>query len=102
MAVISYPLLLTRRSHWKCCACSPNKAGYRFSVLINTIFENTNVGLCRWFKVIYLMVVCKSVSSLQIQRIMGFGSYKTALYITHRNMTHFVFTPCWPIPTSTS
>ena len=26
----------------------------------------------------------KGISSLQIQRIMGFGSYKTALYMTHR------------------
>jgi transposase-like protein len=75
----------TRPFHWQCHACSPNKAGYRFSVLVNTIFENTNIGLRQWFKVIYLMLTSKKgISSLQIQRVMGFGSYKTALYMTHR------------------
>jgi len=79
-----YPLS-TRPFHWQCHACSANKAGYRFSVLVNTIFENTNVGLRQWFKVIYLMLTSKKgISSLQIQRMMGFGSYKTALYMTHR------------------
>ncbi len=80
----AYPLP-TRPFHWQCHACSPNKAGYRFSVLVNTIFENTNIGLRQWFKVIYLMLTSKKgISSLQIQRIMGFGSYKTALYMSHR------------------
>jgi len=80
----AYPLP-TRPFHWQCHACSPNKAGYRFSVLVSTIFENTNIGLCQWFKVIYLMLASKKgISSLQIQRVMGFGSYKTALYVTHR------------------
>ena len=54
-------------------------------MLVDTIFENTNIGLRQWFKVIYLMLTSKKgISSLQIQRIMGFGSYKTALYMTHR------------------
>ena len=75
--------LKTRPFHWVCPACLPQ--GYRFSVLVNTIFENTNIGLRQWFKVIYLMLTSKKgMSSLQIQRIMGFGSYKTALYMTHR------------------
>jgi transposase-like protein len=79
-----YPLS-TRPFHWQCHACSANKAGYRFSVLVNTIFENTNIGLRQWFKVIYLLLTSKKdISSLQIQRIMGFGSYRTALYMTHR------------------
>jgi len=61
---------------------------YRFSVLVNAIFENTNIGLRQWFKVIYLMLTSKNgISSLQIQRMMGFGSYKTALYISHRIRT---------------
>jgi transposase-like protein len=75
--------LKTRPFHWQCPACGPK--GYRFSVLVNTIFENTNIGLRQWFKVIYLMLTSKKgISSLQIQRIMGFGSYETALYLTHR------------------
>lgn len=78
-----YPLT-TRPFHWECPECRKGGA-YRFSVLVNTIFENTNIGLRQWFKVIYLMLTSKKgISSLQIQRIMGFGSYKTALYMTHR------------------
>jgi transposase-like protein len=76
--------LTTRPFHWECPDCRKGGA-YRFSVLVNTIFENTNIGLRQWFKVIYLMLTSKKgISSLQIQRIMGFGSYKTALYMTHR------------------
>jgi len=77
--------LKARPFHWDCPACGPGRGGYRFSVLVDTIFENTNIGLRQWFKVIYLMLTSKKgISSLQIQRIMGFGSYKTALYMTHR------------------
>src|SRR5215203_3530095 len=43
-----------RPFHWQCTQCVP-KGGYRFSVLVGTIFENTNVKLKTWFKVIYLM-----------------------------------------------
>ncbi|HUB14235.1 MAG TPA: IS1595 family transposase [Acetobacteraceae bacterium] len=74
----------TRPFHWQCTNCA-KAGGYRFSVLVDTIFENTNIGLRQWFKVIYLMLASKKgISSLQIQRIMGFGSYKTALYMTRR------------------
>ncbi len=73
-----------RPFHWQCTRCV-KAGGYRFSVLVNTIFENTNIGLRQWFKVIYLMLSSKkAISSLQIQRMMGFGSYKTALCMTHR------------------
>ena len=69
--------------HWQYNTYGPRD--YRFSVLVGTIFENTNIGLCKWFKVIYLLLASKKViSSLQILRIMGFGSYCTALYMTHR------------------
>lgn len=75
--------LKTMPFKWECPACSPK--GYRFSVLVGTIFENTNVGLKIWFKVIYLMLTSKKgISSLQIHRMMGFGSYSTALYMCHR------------------
>ena len=67
----------------------PN-AGYRFSVLTRTVFENTNVPLRTWFKVAFLMASSKKgISSLQVWRMMDpvrgdTGSYKTALYMTHR------------------
>src|SRR5258706_11187932 len=70
--------------HWQCTACA-EKGGYRFSVLVGTVFENTNVDLRRWFKVIHLMLTSKKgISALQIMRYMGFGSYKTAWYMCHR------------------
>lgn len=76
--------LTTRPFHWECPDCRKGGA-YRFSVLVETIFEDTKVGLRDWFKVIYLMLTSKKgISSLQIKRMMGFGSYETALSMTHR------------------
>ena len=75
---------LSRRPwHWQCHECAPQ--GYRFSVLVGTIFENTNYPLQTWFKVIYLMLSSKKgISALQIYRMMGMGSYRTAWYMCHR------------------
>jgi transposase-like protein len=76
--------LKTRPFHWECPACRQGGA-YRFSLLVGTIFENTNVPLRTWFKVIYLMLTSKKgISALQVQRMMGFGSYGTAHYMCHR------------------
>jgi len=69
---------------WQCYACAPDR-GYRFSHIAGTIFENTNKPLRQWFKVVHLMTTSKKgISSLQIQRQMGFGSYETALNMTHK------------------
>ena len=70
---------------WLCNQCSPSDTNYRFSVIAGTIFENTNKDLRDWFKVMHLMLTSKKgISALQIQRYMGFGSYKTAWYMCHR------------------
>ena len=56
-----------------------------FSVIAGTIFENTNKPLRDWFKVTHLMLTSKKgISALQIQRQMGFGSYKTAHGMCHK------------------
>ena len=69
--------------HWQCHDCAPN--GYRFSVLVSTIFENTNYSLRVWFKVIYLMLSSKKgMSALQIMRMMRMGSYRTAWKMCHK------------------
>src|SRR5947207_5009537 len=71
-----------RSFHWVCYSCGP---AYRFSVLVGTVFENTNVDLRQWFRVIHLMLTSKKgISTLQVFRYMGFGSYKTAWYMCHR------------------
>ena len=68
---------------WICYKC--NAKGYRFSLLVGTIFENTNYALPIWFKVMYLMLVSKKgISALQIHRMIGTGSYRTAWYMCHR------------------
>jgi hypothetical protein len=76
--------MTTMAFKWQCYSCSPD-SGYRFSVIAGTIFENTNKGLREWFRVIHMMMTSKKgVSALQVQRVMGFGSYRTAWYMCHR------------------
>ena len=72
---------------WECPDCRQGGA-YRFSHLVGTVFENTNVDLRVWFRVIHLMLVSKKgISALQVQRMMGFGSYRTAHYMCMRIRT---------------
>jgi transposase-like protein len=74
----------TMAFRWQCYDCAPN-SGYRFSEITGTVFENTNKDLRDWFRVIHMMMTSKKgVSALQVQRVMGFGSYKTAHYMCHR------------------
>src|SRR5665213_3200206 len=76
-----YALALAYR--WQCHQCASQ--GYRFSVIAGTIFENTNKPLRQWFRVIHLMLTSKKgISALQVYRMMGFGSYRTAWYMCHR------------------
>jgi transposase-like protein len=79
----SEKLYVVEAFRWQCRACGPQ--GYAFSVLVGTIFENTNKPLRDWFRVIHMMVTSKKgVSALQVQRVMGFGSYETAWSMCHR------------------
>src|SRR5437870_3120533 len=74
-----------RPYHWNCYNCSPDGVGYRFSVLVGTIFENTNKPLREWFRVMHMMLTSKKgISALQIYRVMGFGSYETALNMSNK------------------
>lgn len=75
--------LKARPFHYVCPKCGPRD--YRFSVLVGTVFENTNIGLRDWFKVIYMMLTAqKGIAALEVQRVMGFGSYETAHYMGMR------------------
>jgi transposase-like protein len=85
---------LSRPWKWQCKQC--NKNGYRFSPLTGTIFENTNVPLVTWFRVIFFMTQSKKgLSAHQVYRMIGKqqegkgrpggpGSYRTAWYMCHR------------------
>ncbi len=69
--------------HWQCRECAPQ--GYRFSALAGTIFENTKKPLRDWYRVAHLMFSSKKgMSALQIQRMLGFGSYNTAHLMCHK------------------
>jgi transposase-like protein len=72
--------------HWQCKKCGKNnRAPYRFSLKTGTIFEETKHPLLTWFNVLHLMVTSKKgISALQIHRMLGFGSYRTAWYMCMR------------------
>lgn len=79
--------LQTMEWKWECPDCREGGA-YRFSHLVGTIFENTNIALRDWFRVIHLMLTSKKgISALQVKRYMGFGSYKTAWLMCHKIRT---------------
>lgn len=76
--------LATMPYKWECTLCARGHS-YRFSVLAGTIFENTNKPLRQWFRVMHMMLTSKKgISALQIYRVMGFGSYNTALMMCNK------------------
>ena len=73
----------TKPWSWQCYECAPES--YRFSHIVGTVFENTNKPLREWFRVIHMMLTSKKgVSALQVYRVLGFGSYRTAWHMCHR------------------
>jgi transposase-like protein len=71
---------------WQCKKCGKNnRAPYRFTLKTGTIFEEGKKPLLVWFKVLHLMLTSKKgISALQIHRMIGSGSYRTAWYMCHR------------------
>ena len=74
----------TRPWNWHCYDCDPKGRSHRFSHIVGTIFENTNKPLRQWFRVIHLMLSQKGISVLQIHRMTGFGTYRTAWSMCQR------------------
>ena len=72
--------------HWQCKKCGKdNRSPYRFSLKTKTIFEETKLPLRTWFKVLHLMLTSKKgISALQIHRMLGTGSYRSAWYVCMR------------------
>ncbi len=57
----------------------------QFTVTVNTIFEDSHIPIRKWIIGLFLMAASKKgMSSLQFQRILGLGSYRTALFMTDR------------------
>ncbi len=81
--------LAFRKWHWQCEQCAPD--GYRFSITVGTIFENTNKPLRDWYRVVHMMLTSKKgVSALQVKRVLGFGSYETAWSMCHKIRTALI------------
>ncbi len=70
---------LATQKKFECGEC-----GYQFSVLTQTIFNDTHLPLETWFMAVLLLVEArKGMSANQIKRTLGI-SYKTAWYLCHR------------------
>ncbi len=57
----------------------------QFTVTIGTIFEDSHIPLRKWLIAWYLLCSSKKgISSLQLQRLLELGSYRSALFMAHR------------------
>ena len=56
-----------------------------FTVTVGTIFEDSKIPLRKWLLAWYMICSAKKgISSLQLQRQLKLGSYRTALFMAHR------------------
>ena len=83
----------TRFSDIKANPAAKTRAGLRwcsnckspFTVTIGTIFEDSHIPLRKWLIAYYMICSSKKgISSLQLQRNLELGSYRTALFMAHR------------------
>lgn len=57
----------------------------KFTVRTGTIFERSHIPLHKWLLATHIMAASKkSVSALQLQRMTGLGSYRSAWFMCHR------------------
>ena len=69
-----------RAGLYQCAKCKK-----QFTVTVGTIFEDSHISLRKWLVAWYLLCSSKKgISSLQIQRMLGLGSYRTAQFMMHR------------------
>ena len=70
----------TARGLLVCAAC-----GYHASVTAGTLFQDTHKPLTTWFRMIWLVTSQKTgASALNLQRVLGLGSYRTAWSWLHK------------------
>ena len=63
--------------------CRPCKKP--FTATMGTLYERSHIPLHKWLLATHLMSASKKgMSAHQLWRMLGFGSYRTALYMTHR------------------
>jgi transposase-like protein len=72
--------LATRRL-WECKSKHPKR---QFSAKVGTVFEDSPIGLDKWFVAVWMIANCKNgVSSYEIHRALGV-TQKTAWFMDHR------------------
>lgn len=65
---------------YSCVACQKF-----FTVRVGSVMERSHIPLTKWALVFHLMVASKKgISAKQVQRMLGFKSYKTAWFMCHR------------------
>ena len=70
----------------------------QFTVTVGTIFEDSHIPLRKWLVAWFLLCSSKKgMSSLQLKRILDLGSYRTALFMTHR-IRHALANPTFSEP----
>ncbi len=58
---------------------------YQFSVTVGTVLQDSKIPLFKWFLATFMMCESrKGVSSKQLKRMLGLGSYRSAWFLTHR------------------
>jgi len=72
---------LANQRRWKCGVDHPRR---QFSAKVGTIFEDSPLGLDKWFAAMWMVANCKNgVSSYEIHRALGV-TQKTAWFMDHR------------------
>src|SRR5690349_2255860 len=72
---------LKKQRRWKCYGNHPRP---QFSLKVGTIFEDSPIGLDKWFCAMWLIDSCKNgISSYEIERALGV-TQKTAWFMLHR------------------
>src|SRR5207302_1206474 len=57
----------------------------QFTVTVGGVMEDTHIPLQKWVMAFCLLCASKKgISSLQLQRQLGLGSYRTAWHLSHR------------------
>jgi transposase-like protein len=70
----------TRRGLYNCRACDKP-----FTATMKTVYERSHIPMHKWLLATHLMAASKKgMSSKQLERMLGFGSYKTAWFMAHR------------------
>ncbi len=62
-----------------------NDCNKTFTATMGTVFESSHIPMRKWLLAIHLMCASKKgISSAQLQRMLGLGSYRTAWFMSHR------------------